>query len=287
MFSQLRLAAFDMDGTLLNEQSQMTEATKEACRLLRESGCKLVISTGRTYKSACLPIDGFPFDGYVCSNGATVHDANGATVQETSLPADMIQQALHTLRQIPLYYELHDTESNRWMVQEDRERIELLIQDDTSIEGLSLRRFAFYEWARVTPFAELMERIKTGETRVVKLFFWHPIPDELLSVRQKLEQWSGEAEITSSGRHNIEVIPKGVSKWEGLAYFCKKWGLSPEQVMMFGDAENDREALSQAGFPVVMDNAAPAVKELARFIAPHHDEDGVAQFIRQHILAGG
>jgi len=287
LFSRLRLAAFDMDGTLLNEQSQMTEATKEACRLLQASGCKLVLSTGRTYASAQLPIGGFAFDGYVCSNGATVLEADGTLVQHAALPLEMIQQAVHTLRQEPIYYELHDTESNRWMVQEDRERIETLIEEDASVEGVSLRRFSFYEWSRVVPLAEMMQRIATGESKIVKLFVWHPVPEALVPVREQLERWSDQADITSSGKHNVEVIPKGVSKWEGLTYFCRKWGIAPEQVMAFGDAENDREALSNVGFPVVMENASPAIKELARFIAPHHDEDGVARFIRERVLADG
>ncbi|USG65937.1 HAD family hydrolase [Brevibacillus ruminantium] len=287
MFSQLRLAAFDMDGTLLNGESQMTDATWEACRLLQASGCKLVLSTGRTYKSAQQPINGFSFDGYVCSNGATVLDADGNLVQSSSLQPEMIQQAVHTLRKQPFYYEFHDTESTRWMVQEDRERIELLIRDDISVEGISLRRFAFYKWTRVVPLAEMMQRIASGESKIVKMFVWHPVPEELVPVRDELERWGDVSDITSSGKHNLEVIPKGVSKWEGLTYFCRKWGLGPEQVMMFGDAENDREALSHAGYPVVMENAVPTIKELARFIAPHHDRDGVAEFIRKQILAGG
>jgi Cof subfamily protein (haloacid dehalogenase superfamily) len=287
LFSQLRLAAFDMDGTLLNEDARMTEATREACRLLQASGCKLVLSTGRTYASARLPIDDFPFDGYVCSNGAAVYEADGRLVQRTFLPADMVREVVHTLRQELLYYELHDTASNRWMVQEDRERIESLIGEDTSVEGLALRRFSFYEWSRVAPLEEMMRLVSTGEAEIVKLFVWHPVPERLEPVRRRLEQWSESAAITTSGPYNIEVIPKHVSKWEGLLYFCRKWGFAPEQVMAFGDADNDREALTHAGYSVAMENADPAIKAIARFIAPHHNEDGVARFIRERVLGRG
>ncbi|CAJ1004580.1 Cof subfamily protein (haloacid dehalogenase superfamily) [Brevibacillus aydinogluensis] len=287
MFSQLRLAAFDMDGTLLNEDARMTEATREACRLLQASGCKLVLSTGRTYPSARLPIDGFPFDGYVCSNGAAVYEADGRLVQRTFLPADMVREVVDTLRQELLYYELHDTAGNRWMVQEDRERIETLIGEDASVEGLELRRHAFYEWARVAPLEEMMRLVSTGEAEIVKLFIWHPVPEQLEPVRQRLEQWGESAAITTSGPYNIEVIPKHASKWEGLLYFIRKWGFTPEQVMAFGDADNDREALTHAGYSVAMENADPAIKKIARFIAPHHNEDGVARFIRERVLGRG
>ncbi|WNC14979.1 HAD family hydrolase [Brevibacillus brevis] len=279
-----RLAAFDMDGTLLNEHSQMADATKEACRMLREQGCKLVISTGRTYGSAQIPIDSFPFDGYVCSNGATIYEADGSMVRRTTLPKEMVSGAIHALRQEAIYYELHDTASNRWMVKEDRERLEALVEEDTSVEGISMRRFAFYKLARVVPLAELLEGVESGETEVVKLFIWHNNPQRLDWVREQLEPWSHCSSITTSGQHNVEIIPHGVSKWEGLLYFCHKWGISSEQVMAFGDAENDREALTEAGYSVAMENASPEIKEVARFLAPHHNEDGVARFIRERVL---
>lgn len=281
-----RLAAFDMDGTLLNEESQMTAATKKACHDLQKQGCKLVLSTGRTYDSARIPIDQFPFDGYVCSNGAALFEADGTLVKRVLLPTSMVLDAVDVLRKEMIYYELHDTASNRWMVQEDRDRIETMIGEDTSVEGISMRRFAFYKLARVVPLGEMQEKVRSGQAQVVKLFIWHRDPKRLDEVRQQLERWSHEVTVTSSGNHNVEIIPRGVSKWEGLRYFCDKWGITADQVMAFGDAENDREALSQVGYSVAMENAAPAIKELARFVAPHHNEDGVARFIRQYVLRG-
>lgn len=278
------LAAFDMDGTLLNKDSQMTEVTKEACRQLREHGCKLVLSTGRTYGSAQIPIDSFPFDGYVCSNGATLYEADGTLVQRISLPKDIVFDMLQMLRAEPIYYELHDTASSRMMVKEDRERLEKLIEEDISVEGMLMRRFAFYKLARIVPLAEMMEKVNSGESEIVKIFIWHSNPEKLEWVRQQLEPWSARATITSSGSHNVEVIPQGVSKWEGLRYFCDKWGVGPEKVMAFGDAENDREALTEAGYSVAMENASEEIKQLAKYIAPHHNEDGVATFIRERVI---
>ncbi|MDH4619095.1 HAD family hydrolase [Brevibacillus sp. AY1] len=278
-----RLAAFDMDGTLLNKESQMTETTKKACLELQQQGCKLVLSTGRTFGSAQIPIDAFPFDGFVCSNGATVFESDGKMVHQTLLPNDLVADAILTLRQEVLYYELHDTASNRWMIQEDRERLEAMLEEDTSLEGISIRKFAFYKLARVIPLQEMLEMLSKAETKIVKLFIWHSNPELLEWVREKLVPWNSQVNITSSGRHNVEMLPQGVSKWEGLLYFCNKWRIRPEEVMVFGDAENDREALSAAGYAVAMENASPEIKELAKYIAPHHDDDGVAQFIRQQI----
>jgi len=284
MLLRPRLAAFDMDGTLLNEQSQMVDATKEVCRLLQERGCKLVLSTGRTYDSALIPVDSFPFDGYVCSNGATIFEADGTMVHRVFLPKTMVTDVVHALRQEPIYYELHDTASNRLMVKEDRERLEALVEEDNTVEGISIRRFAFYKLARIVPLAELLEQVESGAIEVVKLFIWHNNPERLDWVREQLAPWADQATFTTSGKHNIEIMPQGVSKWEGLRYFCQKWGIRPEEVMAFGDADNDKEALTAAGYSVAMENASAEIKKLARYVAPHHNEEGVARFIWDHVL---
>ncbi len=282
-FSQVKLAAFDMDGTLLNADSKMADITKEACQKLQASGCKLVLSTGRTYASAQIPIDHFPFDGYVCSNGATILEADGTLVKRSHLPSEMIPDVVHKLRQDPIYYELHDSTGMRWMVREDRERIESLLQEDAPVEGLSLRRFTF-KMARVVELQELLQEISSRHVEIVKIFVWHREPEKLVRVRELFAPWSDLATVTSSGKNNVELMPKGVSKWEGLRYFLDKWGIGPEQAMAFGDADNDREVLTHVGYPVVMDNAEADIKQLARFIAKHHNEDGVARFILEQML---
>ncbi|MFD2370179.1 HAD family hydrolase [Brevibacillus sp. GCM10020057] len=279
-----RLAAFDMDGTLLNEQSQMADATKEACRQLQERGCKLVLSTGRTYGSALIPVDSFPFDGYVCSNGAAIYEADGTMVHRVFLPKTMVVDVVHVLRQEAIYYELHDTTGSRLMVKEDRDRLEALIEEDNTVEGISMRRFAFYKLSRIVPLVELLDQVESGAIEVVKLFIWHNNPERLDWVREQLSLWAEQATFTTSGKHNIEIMPLGVSKWEGLRYFIQKWGIAPEQVMAFGDADNDKEALMGAGYSVAMENAPAEIKRLARYTAPHHNEDGVARFIQEHVL---
>ncbi len=281
----VKLIAFDMDGTLLNGDSQMSEETKQACRLLQQQGRKLVISTGRTYLSAKLPVDNFPFDGYVCSNGAAIYEQDGKLVDSTPLPAEVVLDTISRLRRKKIYYEVHDTASNRWMVLEDRELIEELLKETTSGEGLSLRRFSFYHLSKPVPERDLLSSISSGELSVVKVFVWHTKTDELQEVRDQLACWKDEATITSSGKTNFEVNAKGVSKATGLRYFFEKWGISLEQSAAFGDADNDLELLSTVGHPVAMDNATEQVKRIARYVAPNHRENGVAQFIRENFLA--
>lgn len=283
-FSRVKAVAFDMDGTLLNQHSEVTEATKAACEALRSSGRKLLIASGRTYKSARLPLEGLSFDGYVCSNGATVFEEDGQRVQATTLEPETVIGLLEEITRHPLYYEVHDVDSNRWIVQEDRARMEEMIGEDQLIEGINLRRFTFYNLTALAGREELIRRIRDKELEIVKIFIWYPHPETLQQIRRELAHWEPDVQLTTSGTRNLEVIPRSVSKWEGLQYFCRKWGLSADEIMAFGDAENDLEILTEVGVSVAMENAPASVKEVARHIAGHHDEDGVARFIRHFVL---
>ncbi|MGC5326818.1 HAD family hydrolase [Brevibacillus sp. SYSU BS000544] len=280
----VKIVAFDMDGTLLNGESRMAEETKHACHLLQQQGCKLVIATGRNYYSAKLPVDEFPFDGYVCSNGAAVYEQDGTLVQSTLLSREAVLDTISKLRGKQLYYEVHDAANNRWMVQEDREQIETLLDEAPSDEGVSWRKFSFHHLSRAVPEKELVERIQTGESEIVKIFVWHTNPDELIEVREQLTMWEEQVTITSSGNNNFEMIAKGVSKASGLQYFLDKWEIKPEESAAFGDADNDLEIFSLVGNPIAMENGTDQLKQLAKFIAPDHQENGVATFIMQRLI---
>ncbi len=279
--STIKLAAFDMDGTLLNEQGEVTDETREACISLQASGCKLLIATGRTYTSAQLPLNGLAFDGYVCSNGATIYEADGTLAEYKSLDADLVIRLLEKIREQPIYYEVHDNRSARWMILEDRDRIESLIGEDDLIDGIRLRRLSFHQLTSVAIRDDLVQRIANGELKIVKVFLWHPDPDVLQNVYRQLEPWTGQTMVTSSGKTNIEIMPEQVNKWQGLQYFCRKWNIAAEEILAFGDAENDLQLLSHAGHSVAMGNASPVVKQTARYEANRNAESGVARYIRE------
>lgn len=282
--ANVKIVAFDMDGTLLNGESRMADETKNACRKLQQQGCKLVIATGRTYFSARLPVDDFPFDGYVCSNGAAVYEQDGTLVQSTKLSAEIVLDAISKLRGKKIYYEVHDAASNRWMLQEDREQIEALLDEATTDEGLALRKFSFYHLSKPVPERELVKQIQTGNYEIVKVFVWHTNPEELCEVREQLSIWDAQVTITSSGSRNFEINAYGVSKATGLQYFLDKWGIKPEESAAFGDADNDLEVFSLVGCPIAMENGTEKLKGIAGFIAPDHRENGVATFINENMI---
>jgi hypothetical protein len=92
----------------------------------------------------------------------------------------------------------------------------------------------------------------------------------------------GIAEAThSSSSALVEISAAGVTKAAGLAWLCEREGFTAADVVAFGDMPNDLPLLAWAGRSVAMDNAHPALKEIADEVTLSNDEDGVAVYLEK------
>ncbi|MGH7214874.1 MAG: HAD hydrolase family protein, partial [Tepidisphaeraceae bacterium] len=85
-------------------------------------------------------------------------------------------------------------------------------------------------------------------------------------------------------RDLIQVMDRHVGKAAALLQVCAHYGVQAEEVMAIGDAPNDVGMLQLAGVAVAMDNAHPAVKQVAHWIAPSNNDHGVHAALRRYGL---
>ena len=90
--------------------------------------------------------------------------------------------------------------------------------------------------------------------------------------------------ITSSFDHNLEIGGATTSKAEALRQMGNLLGIDRSEMMAAGDSPNDMAMLKVAGVAVAVGNAKPELKEIADFIAPDHDDDGVAAAVEKYVL---
>ena len=95
---------------------------------------------------------------------------------------------------------------------------------------------------------------------------------------------SEDIHITSSLPGNIEITLKGVNKAYALKRPCLDLDISNEEVMVFGDADNDIEMLKWAKWSFAMENADENIRKTAHFITDSNTKDGVAKGIEKYIL---
>src|SRR5699024_12560543 len=90
-----------------------------------------------------------------------------------------------------------------------------------------------------------------------------------------------DLDSTSSGPDNLAVTHSKAQKGFAVAEYAASSGIAMEDVATIGDSLNERSMLQTAGHSYAMDNASPELKEMAKFIAPSHREDGVAVVIEE------
>ena len=108
------------------------------------------------------------------------------------------------------------------------------------------------------------------------------------SVLQEINDlFNGRVRAVSSGYGCIDILQAGVHKAWGLEELLKRWNLKSEQIMAFGDSENDIEMLELAGIAYAMENAADEVKAVATALAPANSQAGVYQVLENWLEKEG
>lgn len=255
----MKLVVSDLDGTLLNGQSMVTEHTKNTVKKLIDKGIKFAIATGRGEASAMRFRDDMGLSIYlICNNGANIYDDNENMIFERVIEKEIAHKIIEVLRKRRVTYNCFYHED--------------FYKDEYDTEDYS-RRIGFREHTLrdITECPPLHKIIIEEE------------PDVILSVNEELrEKFSNEVEITISDPRCIDIVPKGCSKGNALALIAQEMNISMEKIMAFGDGENDLDMLKKVGHPVVMENAQEIVKKVVRNRAPKNIDNGVAKYLEKY-----
>ena len=108
--------------------------------------------------------------------------------------------------------------------------------------------------------------------------------EQTSSVTQRINQdFAGRLNAVTSGYGAIDLLPRGIHKGWGLRSLMERWKIEADQIMAFGDSENDLEMLELAGYSFAMEKGEEKVKRMAKYIAPSNDEAGVLQVLEQYL----
>ncbi|MEU8773084.1 Cof-type HAD-IIB family hydrolase [Streptomyces sp. NPDC048606] len=266
-----RLIATDLDGTLLRDDKSVSLRTVAALAAAEEAGIEVFFVTGRPARWMDVVADHVHGHGLaICANGAAVVDLHAGRefVQVRELPRGTALDVVEALRAAA-------------------PGTSFAVERTTGINYEPDYPPFFQDPGATIATVEklLQEDLDDGTAPVLKLLAHHGelSPDAFLELaRTAAGQY---ASITrSSPTALLEVSGLGVSKASTLALCCAERGISPEEVVAFGDMPNDVEMLSWAGTSYAMGNAHPAVIAAASGQTVANNEDGVAIVI-EAILA--
>ncbi|MGM9947364.1 HAD family hydrolase [Floccifex sp.] len=259
-FETIKLIAMDLDGTLVNSQDTISKRNIDILNRAKEQGYFVTFLTGRHFKGLekvqCLIQANAPV---VCANGAQIYSWDGKILyQENTFEIESMMHCVQFLMD---------------------NHIDFIVRSNET----EIVNSGFHHFRKNKPIEELFDIHQLKEFKAIKIM---PQFDDKKSYEKVIQYayTNQDISIIVSGDTLIDIAPKGINKRKGLEIVCDILNLSRENVMMFGDYENDIEALKFAKIGVCMANGSENTKKVADYICLSNDEDGVGQFIEENLL---
>lgn len=260
----IKLIASDMDGTLLNDKKELPGGFLEAIRALKAQGTLFAVASGRQYAALRRDFEEFvPEILFIAENGALVMQ-NDERLLVDPMDAKDLPEIIRVSRTMKGVYPVVC-------------RPETAIVEEDSSSSFIQEMKRYYPGVQVV--TDLMDYC--GLDDVCKVAFYdegdaktHELPVLQRELGERLS-------IVLSGEHWVDVMKPGVHKGKAMEGLQKKLGILPEECMAFGDYLNDLELLRSVGESYAMENALDELKQIAKYVAPSNNDEGVMKVIRE------
>lgn len=270
--SKYKLIAFDMDGTLLNSKKEISQKTLEAIDKAFDAGKEVILSTGRCVAELNEYISQIPKLRYInCVSGALVYDLKEKkNIYSNAIPPEKVKEILEVSKLEDCMVHIMTTHS---FVQEK------------DLENMAYFGMGIYQnmFSKVTDtVSDIYSFYSDNNFPVEKLNLYHHSQKGRGRSRERLAD-SGLA-LSNAEESSLEMSEEGVTKGTGLLKLCEHLGISIEETIAVGDADNDIDVLKTAGLSIAMDNAADNIKNICDVIVSDCDSDGCVEAIEKYLL---
>ena len=272
----IKIIATDMDGPLLDPQGQLDlPRLEKILDQLDQRGIRFVIATGNEVHRMRQLLEHLSKRVVlVVANGARIFE-NDRLLQAQTWDDAMVDRALTYFKGRECQDQFVVTAMNGGFVKKGTVFTELdKFMTPEMIEKLYQRMQFVDEFDSKLFGGVLKMSMVVGEER----------SDSVLQEINDL--FDGHVRAVSSGYGCIDILQDGIHKAWGLEELLKRWNLKPEQIIAFGDSENDIEMLELAGISYAMENAEDRVKEIATEVAPANSQAGVYQVLENWLEEG-
>lgn len=269
-FKMIKLIALDMDGTLLNNEKKVSERNYQVIQAAKQAGVKVVLASGRPLQGLQSHLEHLGLttenDFVVSYNGSLVQRvAGGEVLHKTSLKGVDAKAIFKISQQLGVFIHAFSVKQG------------LITHQHNTWTDLEAKLNGMH--ATEVDFNQLDDNEDIIKVMLVA-------QDETLSaaIKNLPAHLKQQYTVVQSAPFFLELLHPTSNKGIAVEKLCQVMGLSAEQVMCVGDAENDHAMLKFAGLAVAMQNADDETKALAHFITKSNVEDGVAWAIEEKVL---
>jgi Cof subfamily protein (haloacid dehalogenase superfamily) len=203
-------------------------------------------------------------DPLVCYQGAVVAEpVSGRWLRHVPIPLELAREAIAALN-------------------EEGFGLNCYVDDELYVAEITpqAKQYADFQDLELHPVGDLLQWLDEPPTKLVVI----DDPKVLDGLKEQMLARFGERlYISKSLPYFLEFASPDVTKAAGLQFVAEHLGFTRERTVAFGDGENDIELVEWAGYGVAVDNAHEQVKEVADFVCPSVDEEGVARVLEAYL----
>lgn len=263
-----KLIAIDLDGTTLNNQSLLTERTINTLQNIESLGHHISIVTGRPYRTSKHIYEQLQIaNPLVNFNGALCHIPENPSwfdSYQVQLDMDIALDMSKYFSSLDANLMIFEGKDHYYSTSQDMP-ISPFFPDKTAPLLLDLNTVPHTSPIAITIFSSVEKQAQMRE-QLQKRY------GNAIDVRT----WGGSLPC-------LEVVSTGVQKAMGVEQVAKSFNIKQEDVIAFGDEENDQEMIKYAGHGVAMQNAIPHIKSIADDVTPFtNDQDGLALYLEDY-----
>lgn len=265
-YSDIRLVALDLDGTLLNEDKQIHEDDVKTIQAIMSKGVLVTLASARPLCSM-LPYAqqlGIKIP-LISLSGSYVSDMQEREILlERPIDLTIFKEMVMAFEEKDYYVKAYS--KNRLFVQEDDEVTQR------------------YSKVFNVPYTAVgKKQLRALEMSLLRLAIFDE-PSRIEEARETLENWSNYFKVIRDTDRGLEIVEHTVSKGTALKSLCQHFNISLEQVMAIGNEGSDLAMIQSAGLGIAMGNACEELKEQAVYVTKENTECGVGFAIQQYIL---
>jgi len=282
---KIKALAIDLDGTILLPNTTLGERTQSCIKKLISNGMEIIIATGRAIEASERFRSAMGAEGpMVYFNGAEVVEMPSGKILYTNLIGkDVVDFATDVARDLGIHFQVYlpagiSPETGKPDI---RQKQGTLITEKFGADAQMYKNHTGIE-----PVIKDLKKIAAlpGLEGCIKGMY---IADPSLhdEIKKRInERFGGRISVMRSFPTFLEVINNGVSKGEGLKIAMKYKGLKPEEVIAFGDEENDLPMYDAAGFFAAPENARVNIQETADLVYGSNANEGLAEYLEKTFL---
>lgn len=271
----IKLAATDLDGTLISSNGEISNENFEAMENAMNNGLYVVPTTGRSFYEMPESLrEKKTYTHCICSNGAVIFDRDGKEIWKSTFSKAETMELFSILSE-------YDT------------MIEVYTKGTPVTEKSKLTKESYIHYRVEENYHDVLTATRKGTENLESFLMENDEGAEMFNIffsdadeRKEAFERIGKlnnVELTTSMESNMEILQRSVNKGSSLTMLCEKLNVKKEEVMAMGDSRNDLTLLSAAGTALAVANACDDLKQVADEVICSCDESAMAYALSRFV----